>query len=198
MPSGIGLCGAHRVGKTTLAHALSETSGLPFLKTHTSHVFQQRGLDPAKPMPFEIRLSIQHEILAAGVAVWSQAAGPFLSDRTPIDMAAYTLADVQSTTKVEGSALADYLHQCLIETNRFFSTLIIVPPGIPLIHEPGKAALHEAYIEHLHAVIVGICHQEGLTASVTQLARQLIALDARLTACRPYLSRQHAESPSRQ
>ena len=182
MPSGIGLCGAHRVGKTTLAHALSNATGIPFLKTHTSQVFTQHGLDPAQPMPFATRLAIQQEILAAGVAVWEQASGPFLSDRTPIDMAAYTLADVHSTTLVEGPVLSTYLRQCLEQTNRFFSTLIIVPPGIPLIHEPGKAALHEAYIEHLHTVIVGLCHQTQLAANVFQLHRDITSLEARISA----------------
>jgi hypothetical protein len=180
MTSGIGLCGAHRVGKTTLAQAVSRATGIPFLKTHTSHIFQQHGLDPAKPMAFDTRLAIQQEILAAGEAVWRQAAGPFISDRTPLDMAAYTLADIHGTTTLNETAFTQYLTDCLAATNRYFSTLIIVPPGIPLVPEPGKAALHDAYIEHIHTLIAGLCHDDRISAKVHHIGRGILSLDARV------------------
>lgn len=180
MTSGIGLCGAHRVGKTTLAQAVSQATGIPFLKTHTSHIFQQHGLDPAQPMPFDTRLAIQQEILAAGKAVWQQETGRFLSDRTPLDMAAYTLADVHGTTTLNETAFMRYLTDCIEATNRFFSTLIIVPPGIPLVSEPGKAALHGAYIEHIHTLIAGLCHDDRIAATVHHLQREVLSLDARV------------------
>ena len=179
MQSGIGLCGAHRVGKTTLAQAVSQASRLPFLQTHTSQVFKQHGLDPAEPMTFATRLSIQREILSAAVTVWSQAEGRFISDRTPLDMAAYTLADIQGTTPVDGTAVTAYLNDCLHASNQFFSTLIVVPPGIPLINEPGKATLHSGYIEHLYTLVVGLCHDPRLFAKVCQLGRDVLSLSAR-------------------
>jgi hypothetical protein len=187
MKSGIGLCGAHRVGKTTLAQALSQTTGIPFLKTHTSHIFQKHGLDPAKPMSFETRLAIQQEILSAGEAVWGQETEHFISDRTPLDMAAYTLADVHGTTTLNEPVFRQYLTDCIKKTNRFFSTLIIIPPGIPLVPEPGKAALHEAYIEHIHTLIVGLCHDERISAKVRHLERDVLSLDARVTRAMSFL-----------
>lgn len=180
MNRGIGLCGAHRVGKTTLAQAVSHATDIPFLKTHTSQLFKKQGLDPAKRMPFKTRLSIQQNILSAAVEVWSRANGRFISDRTPLDMAAYTLADVQGTTILNAKALAQYLDDCIQQTNRFFSTLIIIPPGIPLVQEPGKAALHEAYIEHLHTLVVGLCHDPRISAKVHQLTRNVLSLEDRV------------------
>lgn len=179
MKSGIGLCGAHRVGKTTLAQAVSQARRLPFLQTQTGQVFKRYGLDPAKPMAFATRLSIQWEILSAAVEVWRRAESRFISDRTPLDMAAYTLADIQGTTEVDGAALTAYLDDCLQNTNQFFSTLIIIPPGIPLVHEPGKAALHNGYIEHLHTLVVGLCHDPRLSPKVCQLARHVLSLNDR-------------------
>jgi hypothetical protein len=179
MKTGIGLCGAHRVGKTTLAEAIARALHIPFLKTRTSHLFEQHGLDPAKPMPFATRLMIQQEILAAGEQVWSQESGLFVSDRTPLDMAAYTLGDIQGTTKVDNDSFTRYLNDCLVKTNRHFSTLIIVPPGIPLILEPGKAALHEAYIEHIHTLVVGLCHDARISARIHCLGRDVLSLDDR-------------------
>jgi hypothetical protein len=179
MKSGIGLCGAHRVGKTTLAQAVSQASGLPFLQTHTSQIFKRHGLDPAKRMTFAARLSIQQDILSAAVEIWSLADSRFISDRTPLDMAAYTLADIQGTTKLDEAVLTAYLDDCLQHTDRFFSTLIVIPPGIPLVHEPGKAALHSGYIEHIHTLVVGLCHDPRLSARVCQLARQVLLLEDR-------------------
>jgi len=188
MNRGIGLCGAHRVGKTTLAQALSEAADLPFLKTHTSQLFARHGLDPAKPMPFDTRLAIQREILSAAVGIWSGADGRFLSDRTPLDMAAYTLADVQGTTALDADALMRYLGDCIEETNRHFETLIIIPPGIPLVHETGKAALHAAYIEHIHTLVVGFCHDARIKATVHQLRRDVLSLDDRVKQTMAVLS----------
>ncbi len=179
MIRGIGLCGAHRVGKTTLARAISEICPIPFLRTSTSQVFQTRGLDPALPMAFSTRLSVQQDILAAAESVWTQASVPFISDRTPLDMAAYTLADVQGTTQLDSASLIQYLDDCIAVTNRFFDRLIVVPPGIPLVQEPGKAALNLAYIEHVHTLVVGLCHDPRVTAAVYQLPRDLLSLEAR-------------------
>ncbi|MFN6383158.1 MAG: AAA family ATPase, partial [Pseudanabaena sp.] len=86
----LGLCGAHRTGKTTLAIAISSDLNLPFVRTTTSQVFAQLGLDPAEPMDFQTRLFVQNHVLDAAEQVWQESASPFISDRTPIDMIAYT------------------------------------------------------------------------------------------------------------
>jgi hypothetical protein len=168
------------VGKTTLAQAISKVRPIPFLRTSTSQVFHARGLDPAQPMPFHTRLSIQRDILSAAESVWAQATAPFISDRTPLDMAAYTLADVQGATQLDSALLIQYMDDCIAATNRFFDTLIVVPPGIPLVQEPGKAALNLAYIEHVHTLVVGLCHDPRVAAAVHLLPRPLTSLDIRM------------------
>ena len=42
----IGLVGSHRTGKTTLARAFAEDSGIPFVETSTAEVFRRLGYDP--------------------------------------------------------------------------------------------------------------------------------------------------------
>ncbi len=179
----IGLCGGHRTGKTTLAQAIALKLNQPFIKTDTSGVFQESGLDPAQPMDFATRLQIQHKILSAAELIWTEAAAQselFVSDRTPIDMIAYTLGDIQGVTKVNFTELEHYIEQCFTTTNKFFATLAIVQPGIPLVYEQGKAALNQAYIEHINILVMGLCSDRRLKSTVLCIDRQTTDLSDRL------------------
>ena len=178
----IGLCGSHRTGKTTLATAVSEHLHAPFLKTETSEVFKQAGLDPARPMPFEKRMWIQDKVLDAAVALWRGAGSRFVTDRTPVDMMAYTLADVRGETEADFSRLSAYLERCFSSVNSFFDVLVVVRPGITLVYEEGKAALNRAYMEHLDYLILGLAGDERLKARVVRLGRGVASVPERVRA----------------
>ncbi|MCB2183857.1 MAG: ATP-binding protein [Desulfobulbaceae bacterium] len=176
----IGLCGSHRTGKTTLARVIAERTGMEFLQTTTSDVFAGNGLNPSEPMDFTTRIWIQQKVVDAAEEVWQGAVGSFITDRTPIDMMAYTLADIQGKTEVDFAALEEYLDRCFAATNKFFSDLVIVQPAIPLIHEEGKAALNKAYMEHLNILVKGLCFDERLDLSVRIMERKVVDLDERV------------------
>lgn len=176
----LGLCGAHRTGKTTLAIALADRLNMPFVRTTTSQVFAQLGLDPAEPMDFKTRLFVQNHVLDAAQQVWQNSATPFISDRTPIDMIAYTLGDIQGKTEVDFDLLNQYIDRCFASTNQFFQNLVIIQPGIPLIYEEGKAALNAAYIEHINILVIGLCSDRRLVANVFCNAREAIDLEIRV------------------
>ncbi len=176
----LGLCGAHRTGKTTLAIALSSHLNIPFVRTTTSQVFAQLGLDPAEPMDFQTRLFVQNHVLDAAEQGWQNSATPFVSDRTPIDMIAYTLGDIQGKTEVDFDLLSQYIDRCFASTNQFFQNLAIIQPGIPLVYEEGKAALNAAYIEHINILVIGLCSDRRLKTNVFCNARNAIDLEARI------------------
>jgi hypothetical protein len=176
----LGLCGAHRTGKTTLAIALASRLNIPFVRTTTSQVFAQLGLDPAEPMDFKTRLFVQNHVLGAAEQVWQESASPFISDRTPIDMIAYTLGDIQGKTEVDFELLSQYIDRCFASTNQFFQNLAIIQPGIPLVYETGKAALNAAYIEHINILVIGLCNDSRLKANVFCNPRNAIAIDLRI------------------
>jgi len=182
MAMNIGLCGSHRSGKTTLAETISLITGIPFVKTTTSEVFRECGLDPSSPMDFRKRLWVQHKILDAAESVWDAEQNRFITDRTPLDMAAYTLADVQGCTKVNFAEFEEYLSRCFDATNRFFGLLVLIQPGIPLVHEKGKAAMNEAYLEHLNFLILGLCNDERVEGKFRYLPRNLQSLEMRADA----------------
>ena len=176
----LGLCGAHRTGKTTLAIAISSHLNLPFVRTTTSQVFAQLGLDPAEPMDFQTRLFVQNHVLDAAEQVWQESVSPFISDRTPIDMIAYTLGDIQGKTEVDFDLLSQYIDRCFSSTNQFFQNLAIIQPGIPLVYEEGKAALNAAYIEHINILVIGLCSDRRLKTNVFCNARNAIDLETRI------------------
>ena len=177
----LGLCGAHRTGKTTLAIALANRLNIPFVRTTTSQVFAQLGLDPAESMDFKTRLFVQNHVLDAAEQIWRNSATPFISDRTPIDMIAYTIGDIQGKTEVDFDLLSQYIDRCFASTNKFFHKLAIIQPGIPLVYEEGKAALNAAYIEHINVLVIGLCGDRRLKANVFCNHRDAIALDVRIS-----------------
>ena len=178
----IGLCGSHRTGKTTLAKEVSRRTGTPFIRTCTSEVFRRAGLDPAATMDFKKRLWIQEETLEAARGIWEAAGKSFITDRTPVDMMAYMLGDIQGGTDADFNEVEKYLERCFSAVNSFFDALVVVQPGIPLVHEEGKAALNPAYMEHLNYLILGLTADPRLGAVVVRLERGTIAMDERARA----------------
>lgn len=176
----IGLCGAHRTGKTTLAMELARLTGKQFVRTRVTEIFKQHGLHAAQEMDFETRLGIQYRILEACESDWQQAAGNFVTDRTPVDFLAYTLGDVQGKTAVNYTDFDHYIERCFDLTKAFFDTLVILQPGIPLAEAEGKAALNKAYIEHVNSLVIGLCHDQRVQSRVVTLNREVIELDDRI------------------
>lgn len=176
----LGFAGAHRTGKTSLANVLSQELHLPFLKTDTQRVFKQWGLDPAGTMNFRTRLSIQHHILHAAIEVWRPASGGFVTDRTPIDFMAYTLAELQGNTEVEFAELEMYVEQCFQVVRKFFTHIGVIQPAIPIKYEVGKAAMNRAYMEHLNVLVEGLCGDERMQCKSFILPRKTIDLHERV------------------
>jgi hypothetical protein len=128
---------------------------------------------------------VQEEILHRIDAKLSDHAGTeYITDRTPLDMAGYTLADAigdRVPSKCQ-ERLAKYVNDCFASTNRHFGVVCLIQPGIPLKYEEGKAVLNPAYIEHLNSLMFGLTVDERLTAHHYYMPRAVLDLDARLDA----------------
>jgi hypothetical protein len=178
----IGLCGPHRTGKSTLAKVYAEKQGVDFLATRSSAVFERLGLSPKEDYSFRTRLKIQEEILADAIALYSVTGNDWITDRTPIDMLAYTLADVQRANIDDEDAerVKKYMEACIRATNMYFSTLILVQPGIEIVEDPTKAPGNMAYIEHLNALIMGLMVDERVRPAHFYVPRRMISIEERL------------------
>jgi len=165
---GIGLCGAHRTGKTTLAIAVSAKHRIPFTPISTTQVFRDHGFEPNQVFSIEERIKLQFKVLTHAVQIWEKAVKSdnlWICDRTPIDMAGYLLADVTGHNLSEPleELVSEYLYDCFQFTNLYFDYLAIVPPMFPLVVEEGKGYNSTGYRTKLHYLILGLV--SGLTSS---------------------------------
>ena len=181
-----GLCGAHRTGKTTLAREYAKRVGIQFVQTGASQVFRDMGLNPADDHPLSVRLDVQQRILSHHEGVWGSEKLEFITDRTPIDFMAYTLADVRQAdlTPELDERLQKYMKDCINATNRFFSVLIVVQPGIKVVEEAGKASLAKSHIDHISNLVLGLTVDERnqskhyyIPKSMTDLSKRLENLE---------------------
>jgi hypothetical protein len=180
----IGLAGSHRVGKSTLAALYAERFKIPFAKTSGSEVFRRLGIDPAAPMSFETRLMCQEALLKMLQETYQDICGEFITDRTPIDLIAYTLGDaVGDAVPAElRPRLERYVHDCFEVTNKYFDAILVVQPGIPIVPAEGKAAPNWAYIEHLNAVCLGLVVDERVKCDHYFIPRRYLDMESRLSA----------------
>jgi hypothetical protein len=180
----IGLTGSHRTGKTELARRFSKETGVPFVQTGVSQVFKDMGLSPQVVYPIETRMDVQEAILRELCRQYRDVGtGLFIADRTPLDMIAYTLADIPRGNlgdKVE-QRVSDYMDKCFEAMNRYFAMVVVVQPGIPLVEDESKAPIGNAYIEHLSHMIFGLAASEKVAASHFYIPRHLTDLDARVS-----------------
>ena len=180
----IGLVGAHRTGKTTLARLYAEREQIEFVETSSSAVFKAFGYDPKADYDFATRLFLQRKILDDMDKKYCNASGLFITDRTPLDALAYTLADV-TRENVNGELTKQievYSSDCFTVLNRHFNTLMLVSPGIGLVEEEGKAPANTAYIEHIHNLALGLLVGEYVEANHYFIPRHMTDLETRFEA----------------
>lgn len=188
----LGICGSHRTGKTTLARTMAETSGLFFLESKVSDTFRRMRVDPRADLPFEDRLYVQYQILYDMERLYFEApTSHFITDRTPIDVYSYLLADVQRTTLdpvQEGDLERFWAETCRI-VNRHFELVMVIQPGIDLIEAEGKAPATTGYVEHVNAVIIGLVMGRSyadLETNIILMKREIIDLRERSNVALTY------------
>jgi hypothetical protein len=155
----IGLCGAHGTGKTTLAIALSQSLGIPYVSIDASSVFLQHGFHPSDKFDIRARLFLQQKILENAESIWFDVDEPsFICDRTPLDMAAYLLADVGNGELDQRTQdeIMDYLQDCFNVTIQCFDKIVLTPPAIPFVEREYKAAINQPLIFKLHTQLLGL------------------------------------------
>lgn len=180
---GIGLTGAHRTGKTTIAVKLAEINACPFVQSSSSKIAADMGIDLTRPLTFETRLAFQEEIFRVYDAMYvAQGGRMFVSDRTPMDLAAYLIADIPNdlSDPVLIGRVNEYVAKCYESMNRHFFTVTLVQPGIPYVMEPGKPLPNSAYQEAINTILIGLVFDLRFRRDLYVMHRELTSLDDRL------------------
>ena len=172
---GLGLCGAHRVGKTTVAAAIAETNGCPFIQSSATTVAADMGLKVDVGMAPADRRRFQTEVLRRFVILYEEQAGKgfFVTDRTPMDFAAYALADWTPGDEEHDDWIMGYVEDCMDAASKYFYVLALIQPGIPYVSGEGKPALNVVYQEILNTTMMGLCRDPKVDCHFTVLGREV-------------------------
>lgn len=180
---GVGICGASGTGKTTLAKAVAKTANIKYVASVTRSVYEELGLSVQEDYDLKTRLMIQNAILDKSEQQFISSRGMFITDRTPIDFAAYVLADVRrsnmSEDEEEGVKL--YLERCIRSCNMHFQSIIVCQPGIQFVKEHGRTH-GEMYNEHVNFLMIGIMSDQRIMTGKHILNRNVLDLKCRITS----------------
>ena len=155
---GIGLAGAHRTGKTTTAQMLSELNNFPVLTNVGSDLAAQMGIDMSKPMTLSQRLDYQEARLDVTEEAYQGVKGElFVADRTPLDLAAYLVAETPNALDQETiDRIEAYIQRCIDMANKYFGFFAFFRPTLPYVSAPGKPPANTAYQQLISILISGL------------------------------------------
>jgi hypothetical protein len=154
----IGLAGTHRSGKSTLARAVSARHGIAYYDGSFGRIAKTFGYNAVAAMtPYE-RVTMQFAVLER-FASELDASGPrVITDRTPIDMLAYMMAEIGMHAGLdEGTshAIVRYRERCIATTRELFGAVFLLQPLPTYVAEDGKPSGDPAYQMHIQTLIEG-------------------------------------------
>lgn len=193
--AGIGLVGAQRVGKTTLAAMYAKQANIPFFRTSASESLRNIGMDAKADYSFGLRLYGQMQILKDWLEqVQAVAHKPFITDRTPMDMYAYLIADVTRAGLDQQSEaiLYAYRNQCFEACEQYFSHMMLVQPGIPLVETHTSAPASFCHMEHINAVMLGLFISYAPAPIMASLPRHTTDMTKRIGMLKGWLEKNPA------
>ena len=157
----IGLLGAHRTGKTTLAKAVASVSGIRYMEVKLSAAQRILGFDSSNQnYTFKERRAIQSGLLEyMGLLLEATAQGDVIYDRTPLDLIGYTisLANANVLDEDDEAWLEKFISDCHLLTSHYFDVVHLIQPGIPLIKDNDTSAVtQQGYINHLNYIYRGV------------------------------------------
>lgn len=168
-----------------MAKDWAEQVNLAYVPLNVSQVIATHdGLESKDIDSMDLRLKVQRKLVEACGKTFLHRRDVFITDRTPLDVAAYTLADVGqgALTQEQQDEVVSIVNDCIDITNAAFGTVILVQPGISYVQEKGKPLPNVAYQEHVHQLIVGLCADERMRRPWFSLPREITDHEKRLGA----------------
>ena len=157
----IGLAGTHRSGKSTLARDVATRTGVAYYDGSFGRLAKTLGFNSVAAMtPYE-RVVMQFAVLERYETEIRAVAGHVITDRTPLDMLAYMLAEIGMHAGLdEGSAhaIVRYRTRCIALTRDLFTDVFLMQP-LPVYEvADGKPSGDPAYQMHIQTLIEGAAY----------------------------------------
>lgn len=187
----IGMCGAHRTGKTTLAKALAEKLDLTPTLSGTSAIVKAHDFNMGASNRLEHPLGMMMQRAILDALLEGEVGDKFVADRTPIDCAAYLLADATAgagDTYLHEEVMT-YVESAARETFKRFDLLVLVPPALPFEEIDGKPPFNLAYQMHHHLLCRSLLleREEWLTTAI-EIPMEVLNLERRVRFVRDHIS----------
>lgn len=130
---------------------------IPYVDASTTALMKEGGFNPVAVMDIDTRIKAQNHLLDAYLRLLDRQPPNFITDRTPIDMLAYTLGEVtmHNTTVQQGEQIADYCDRCVAAAESRFALIIVTCPLKDYEVHPDKPPPSKAYQGLIHAIISG-------------------------------------------
>lgn len=155
----IGISGAHRSGKTSLAKSFAEANSKEWtFHPHKTITFSKKNI--VKELSLSERIDAQIEILEnhkVFIDDLKAKGGNVIVDRTPLDFIVYLLCEVGMTSDLDhSSTIMRYIDDCLHYLNMNFNEIFMLNPLDIFVEEEGKPAKNIAYQTHFHFLMKGL------------------------------------------
>lgn len=190
------LTGAHRVGKTTLMHEIVKQIGTngTALEMNLGAIQREIGFDSRnQSYSFEHRLKVQEYLIERMDEIFEANRGKdTVCDRSPVDIAAYTLVHVDDKITAEQSKrLKRLIERCAEVAKRHVLGCLLIQPGIPLVDDKDTSAKSvEGFIEHLNTLCFGLINDEKFAdVPMYYTPRAMTSLDDRVKICKNAVAR---------
>lgn len=152
-----GISGPARAGKSTTACDVAEKMGLPYVDARIKGISKDLGLDLVGLIDPAQRLVAQNLLLDAYLELLKSAPRPAITDRTPLDMAVYMMAEINMHSDPElGKGAQKYVERCIHAVEQHFDAIILLSPLKLYVVEEGSAPANRGYQYHTHFLIHGI------------------------------------------
>lgn len=157
----LGLAGTHRSGKSTLARDVAERAGIGFYDGSFGRLAKTLGYESVSKMDIAERLSMQNRVLDLYDREIRRDGGGLITDRTPLDMCAYLVAEVGMHAGLEEAAsrsVVAYRDRCISLTRELFDAVFLLQPLPVYVVADGKPSGDPAYQQHIQMLIEGAVH----------------------------------------
>lgn len=160
----VGFSGAHRTGKTTICRTINNANPYcKFLESNVSGIVKEKfGLDVNAPADTKTFLEMQNFIIDHLESVWREHNYLCITDRTPLDIMAYTAAKMNYSDYFDKELCNLYenvIIKCKKCLTKYFGCIIHVQPGITYVETEGKPSISKPYQD----IIDKLCIGNGLT-----------------------------------